>query len=474
MALNEDYARELVKAIKNEPTKPTESTVYGTITIIDGKPYVMIDGSGTQYTPVTSTIVVKNGDRVVVTNKDHSYIVTGNLTDPSTNQTSIDNATENINTRIDEFDIILAGKVNTDQLNAVNANIQNLQATNVTISGKLEAAEGKIEDLETDNLKVNETLEAHKGKFDTIDATFVNISGELNANKAKFNELEATDADFRTLESDYGDFKKATAENFEANNATIENLNTTYATIDFANIDEAAVQKIFSDSGIIKDLIVKEGKITGELVGVTIKGDLIAGNTVKADKLVVKGSDGLYYKLNIEGGATTSEQVTKEDLQNGLSGSIIVAKSITAEKVAVSDLVAFGATIGGFKIESDKIHSITKDFVDSDTPGVYMDNEGQVAFGDDKNYLKYFKDEDGKFRLEISAASLSFTSPSGASQSLKDVIEDATNIQVGGRNYIRNSMSLVYENYGFVEGTIHILGAGALGRLVLGEAVTVK
>lgn len=32
---------------------------------------------------------------------------------------------------------------------------------------------------------------------------------------------------------------------------------------------------------------------------VTIKGDLIEGNTIVADKLVMKGDDGLFYKLNI-------------------------------------------------------------------------------------------------------------------------------------------------------------------------------
>lgn len=470
MSLSNDLIQQFVKANKDETDKKTESTSYGTIVISEGKTYVQLDGS-TIYTPVSSTIVVKNGDRVMVTNKDRSLIVTGNLTDPSAAQGNLDELGESVNTRIDEFDIILADKVNTDQLNAVNANIQNLQATNVTISGKLEAAEGKIDNLETDNLKVNGTLEAHSGKFDTIDATFVNISGELNAHAGKFDELEATNADFRNLEADYGEFKNLTADNFTAVNGTIESLDTTYATIDFANIDEAAVRKIFSDSGIIKDLVVSDGRITGELVGVTIKGDLIEGNTIKAEKLVVKGSDGIYYKLNVEGGATTSAEVTEEDLQNGLSGSIIVAKSITAEKVAVDDLVAFGATIGGFEIESDKIHSVVKNSVDNTTPGIYMDNSGQVAFGDGKNYLRYFKDADGKYRLEIAAASLSFSASDGGSQSLEEVINNATNIQVGARNLIRNSENLVFDNYGFEEAYLNVSHDNAGNVIVDSNAV---
>ena len=80
------------------------------------------------------------------------------------------------------------------------------------------------------------------------------------------------------------------------------------------------------------------------MVGVTIKGDLIEGNTIKADKLVVKGSDGLYYKLNVSAETVETEQTD----QNSLNGSIITAKSITATKISVEDLVAFDATIGGF------------------------------------------------------------------------------------------------------------------------------
>ena len=62
-----------------------------------------------------------------------------------------------------------------------------------------------------------------------------------------------------------------------------------YASIDFSNIGIAAMEKFYSESGLIKNVVVGDQTITGELVGVTIKGDLIEGNTIKADKLVIKG-----------------------------------------------------------------------------------------------------------------------------------------------------------------------------------------
>lgn len=236
------------------------------------------------------------------------------------------------------------------------------------------------------------------------------------------------------------------------NELKTNHLNAVYADVDFANINMAAVEKLFTESGIIKDLVVQEGKITGELVGVTIKGDLIEGNTIKADKLVVRGEDGLYYKLNIDGmdNISTSESSkfvvtsTKPDdwdtnytdyyiisdgkyihvtgdtaptwaankyyrlsatHESGLDGSVLVAKSVTADKVTVNDLVAFGATIGGFNITDSSIYS-GKTTVNSTARGIYMDKTGQLAFGDANNYIKFFKDTDNKYKIQIRADAL--------------------------------------------------------------------
>ena len=224
--------------------------------------------------------------------------------------------------------------------------------------------------------------------------------------------MNATKATINSLEAEYGDFKALATDKFTANDAAIKNLETDklsandadikYANIDFANIGVAAIEKLFADSGIIKDLVVSGGHITGELVGVTIKGDLIEGNTIVADKLVVKGEDGLYYKLNTNG-VTIEAQQTE---YNSLNGSIITAKSITATKVNVDDLVAFDATIGGFNITSTSIYSGAKESVENSTRGIYLDNTGQIAFGDTSNFLKYYKNQNGNYILEISADSL--------------------------------------------------------------------
>ena len=426
MSLSNDLISQFVKITKDDNAKQTETTVYGTIKISDGKTYVQIDGS-TLYTPISATTTAKDGDRVTVMIKDHSAVVTGNMSAPSARQESLDDVEKDLSNKIDEFGIIVADKVSTDQLNAVKADITELTAKNATITGKLEAAEADIDSLEADNVTINNKLTAHQGKFDSIDTTFVNVTGQINAANAKIETLEATDADFRTLESDYGTFKTLTTDNFTAVNADIDDIQANklsatdiegkYANIDFSNIGKAAIESFFSKSGMIDELVVGDGTVAGKLVGVTIVGDLIEGGTVKADKLVILGEDGLYYKLNTNGETVETEQTE----YNSLDGSHILAQSITASKITVDDLVAFGATIGGFHITDDSIYSGVKESVDNTTRGIYLGNDGQISFGDANNFLKFYIDESGNYKLAISAESLTFSS---SKKSIEEAISD--------------------------------------------------
>lgn len=413
MALSEDLISSFVKITKDDTETKTESTVLGTVVKQGGKEYVKLDGSEL-LTPVSSTTVVQNGDRVSVLIKDHSATITGNISSPSARGEDLDRVEAKVDqtgNKITEFEIIIADKVSVKEFDAVKGRVDNLTSDNVTIKEKLTANEAEIRSLTADNATIKGQLTAQDASIENLKAT--KLDTEIaDITYATIKELEATDIKVNNLEGNYGEFKQLATDKFAANEASIKKLETEklssteadlkYANIDFGNIGEAAIKKLFTDSGIIKDLIVSEGHITGELVGVTIKGDLIEGGTVKADKLVVKGSDGLYYKLNM-----TAEKV--EALQtdeNSLSGSIITAKSITATKISVDDLVAFDATIGGFNITADSIYSGVKNSIDNTTNGLYLGKDGQIAIGDGNNYIKYFKDINGNYKLAISAKSI--------------------------------------------------------------------
>ena len=395
MSLSSDLISEFVKVTKDDEKPKSETIVYGTTVVYEGSTYVKLDGSEL-LTPVSTTSSTENGERVTVMIKDHTATITGNMSSPSARSGDVKDITNELNIEKGKIKELIAEDANIKGLlEATEADIDDLQAKNVTITEKLTAAEGDIKNLNTDKLSV----------------------GDADIKYATIGDLEATNAQFNNLGSTY-----AKIVDLNAQQAQIDNLGAKYATINFANINEAAITKIYSEYGIIDDLVFKNGRVVGELVGVRIIGDLIEAGTLKADKLVVKGSDGLYYKLNIEGGATVSEQVSDEDLQNGLSGDIIVAKSITAEKVAVDDLVAFGATIGGFHIANNSIYSEGKAALANENPGIYFDKDGQLSVGDGNNYLRYFKDENGKHKLEVSASSI-LMKLGGSDSTLEDAID---------------------------------------------------
>lgn len=407
MALSNDLISQFIKSTNDDTgSKKKEATVYGTTVEYEGTIYVRIDGSN-QLTPVSTTAGLKADQRVTVMIKNHSAIVTGNITDPSASSSGV---TE-LNNKISEFGIIVADKVSTDQLNAQTARIDTLVVENATIKGTLSVAEADIDELQAKNVTIDGKLVATDAEISNIKANKLDVV-VAEASYATIENLDVTNAKINNLEATYGDFEvlatnKFTAiegdiTNLRANSLTAADITGKFANIDFSNIGEATMQKFYANSGLIKDVVVNDGTITGELVGVTISGDLIVGNTIKAEKLVIKGSDGFYYKLNTDGMAIEAEQTN----ENSLNGSIIQAKSITATKINVSDLVAFGATIGGFKIAEHSIYSGVKSSVNNTTRGIYLDDDGQIAFGDANGFVKFYRDTDSSYKLAISAERL--------------------------------------------------------------------
>lgn len=426
MELDSSTLRDFIKATNKTEEKVESAPLYGTVKKQSDGIYVSIDGQGT-LTPVSMATDAKDGDRVLVTIEDHEARIAANYTSPASGRGATDLyeekvdsygnlivsgelhvakqyvdslvakeiTTDKINASVGYIDELHAKDITADSIKADSATIGNLKADNVTINGKLTAAEGKITNLESDTVTVNNKLTAN----------------EADISKLKTDKLDAASADIK------------------------------YAQIDFANIGEAAIKNLFSESGIIGDLVMKDGAVTGTLVGVTIKGDLIEGGTVVADKLVIKGTDGLYYKLNTNGEKVDSEQTE----YNSLNGSIITAKSVTAEKVNVSDLVAFDATIGGINIGNTKMYSGVKSSIDNTTNGFYLDSDGQVAIGNADNHILLFKDSNGEYILDISADNLNFGSGESVyeavreAQSKADAAQDSVgNLAIGGRNLLKS------------------------------------
>ena len=425
MPFSENLKDQFAKMVNaDNPKENTDNTVYGTVKVYsDGTKAVVLDGSNIA-TPFETVTDAEDGDRVTVTIRNHKAVVTGNLSSPAARTDAVKTNSE----KIGEFNTVLSNKVDTDELDAQVGRIDTLESNNATIKQKLTATEGEFKEIKTKQLEVEEKVTAAEAeiktiKSDKIDATVV----ESEYTKTKvFDALAGT---VGTLNGDFSNFKNTTTEKLDAHKADIDELNTKklnsedadlkYANINFTNIGTAAMEYFYAQSGLIKNVVVGDQTITGELIGVTIKGDLIEGNTIVAEKLVIKGEDGLYYKLNTDGITTEAEQTD----YNSINGQVIRAKSVTASKIDVKDLVAFDATIAGFKIDDNAIYSIGKESATSGVRGIYLGKDGQMAVGDSNHYIKYYKDTDGSFKLAISAESMEFSSGT----SVKDAIDNINN-----------------------------------------------
>lgn len=419
MNLSNELISQFVKVTNDDSHTASESTVYGTTVEHDGKIYVRIDGSD-RLTPVSTTADMKPDERVNVIIKNHTATVTGNYTSPSARTDDV----HEIGNKITEVEILVADRVTTKQLEAEIARIDTLTADNVTIKETLTATEADIGELRADNVNITEKLTAAEADIDDLSAN--KLDAEVADIKfATIDSLKAVDAKIYNLDATY-----ATIDKLEAVDAKFESLNAEYADIEFANITEAAVKKIFADYGVIEEFVASDGTITKQLVAVEINGDLIKAGTIQVDRLIVKGSDGNYYAVGTDFDSLEGVTPIEEDT---IHGSILVAKSVTADKVTVTDLMAFGATIAGFVIEDledqnvSAIHSIGKNSIDSVVPGTYLDNSGQVSIGDGDKYIRFYKDGEST-RLEVSADSVKFRSGNNVTS-----VQDAINTAVDGK-----------------------------------------
>jgi len=216
-----------------------------------------------------------------------------------------------------------------------------------------------------------------------------------------FNELEVTmddlplethpmmqsmsKGDFRILFDDYGHFKVVTANAVEAKKGDFKDLYADYAKIDQANIDQAWVEDLMVTGDFIaKNVNAGDGSYSRRLVGVEIYGDLIKAGTLKADTLILQGTDGIYRRLNIDSlGQTTVDSDPKYNEK--LDGSVLVKESVTAEHINVYDLFAQNITsTGDFNMggKGALVYNAEKDELSIRAKELYLGSEGRALNGD--------------------------------------------------------------------------------------------
>lgn len=303
------------------------------------------------------------------------------------------------------------GKLDADELNAAVAKLGTLDADEINAAvaqvGKLdaeaiEAAVAKIGELDVAEL---DAVVAKVGTLDAeaIDAAVAKVgeleAGKLDADLANIDVANVSQAYVDWLSAGYAHISQGVIDNAKIRFADVQDVK-----IESAMVDVAEIRDLLVKSGIIGEFVSEGGKVTGTLDAVRINADAIKSGTLSVDRLLLRGEGGLFYAVNASTQGVTAEQLSTDEYKNAMHGANIVASSITADKISVSDLVAFGATIGGLVIEDGCLRSFDKPSLDSESAGFFLGRDGSVNFGDGGNHIKY---DAATKRLDIKASNIS-------------------------------------------------------------------
>lgn len=454
MGLSSDLISQFVKITNDTNKSKKETTAYGTIVTYNGGTYVRLDGSDL-LTPMTKTVGVKDGDRVMISIKDHAATVTGNISSPSASSSEV----KDVDDKIGNF-ITLTAK----EFKAQNAKIEDLTADNITINNKITANEGYISDLKADNLTIKDKLTANEAVVKKLTTDYATISS-LVATKASIDDLEATNVNVRNLVSDYGDFKVLTTDKLAANEATIKKIDTEKANIDLANVNNAWIQNGIIKNGAITEATIHDGAITNVKIAdatieaakiKSINADTITTGTLKTNRLIITGEDG------------TDSIVKAINTANGVAEAN--STKIQAASIDVVDLSAFNAKIAQFILKDNAIYSGKTSIVDP-TSGIYISTTG-IGIGNgaltdaNESPIQMYADGGIKLKgknghidfdsvtgeLDINATNLKIGSKTVASN--EDVTNAIDSMEIGGRNYVLDS---AFKNYKSSSSNIYII-----------------
>lgn len=226
-----------------------------------------------------------------------------------------------------------------------NSKIKDSTITNAKIADatiELEkVSKSFITDLTADNAYIKH-LKATIGEFGYITAENADLT------YATITSLQAVDGKIDTLSS-----KAITTENLSAKVADLGYLSAEiadlkYANIKLSNIEVADIATLFAEVGLIDRATIVEGHITGFLDSVEVNAANITAGTLVADRILLKGENGLLYSLNNLGELQSKTVDTLDGYiltDRTVNADKIVAKSITANELDVEKVFADSAVI---------------------------------------------------------------------------------------------------------------------------------
>lgn len=338
-----DLSRNIIKryVAVSTPEKVTSNsdTRYGTVVSQGEDTFVMIDGSSI-LTPVTSNVSLKDGDRVLVLVKNHEATVLGSPTAPTARLEELRALEEGVT----EFEVILADKVGTGELVAMQALIEDLEAKDVEISGTLQAATASIETLTAENATINgkldvyqadiEELQADSAKIEKIEADNVKINNTLTAQAASISNLQADVADVDTLI--FGSASGTTIQT-SFSNAVIAQLGN-------AQIKSAMIDSLSADKIMAGDILTNNVRVLSEDGKLLISDETIQISDDTRVRVQIGKDESNDYSINIwdaDGKLMFSQGgITDAAIKDAIIRNDMVANdaNIAASKLDISSL----------------------------------------------------------------------------------------------------------------------------------------
>ena len=358
MELSNNLVSQFAK-LNNTNKDNSGELVYGTTVMQGSKLFVNIDGSDT-ITPVVTMSDVKPGERVTVMIKDHSATIIGNITNPSAGTEEMGKVLDEYDTiiaKIGNFELVVADKVSTEQLEAELAIINEALIGKATIA-ELEAVKATIEDLDVSKLEAD-----------------LAIIEEAIIQKADIKDLDALHADISILESDVARIDTLVGGQLTMDNIQSLILTSSKVTVDNAFIKDAMIDRVSASkltAGTINTSLINIGSEDGSM---SINGSLQQFKDANGNVRIQIGKDNngdFTFALYGEDG------VGQLINQNGITASAI------EDGLIVNKMVAENAAITGNKLD---IQSVVEEINDSSTTikssKIIFDDLGQtldVAF----------------------------------------------------------------------------------------------
>lgn len=382
---------ETVTNVSKNTVSPYNTTAKVT-SITDDTVYVQIPGSENS-TPVKArSVSVKVGDVVDVSVSHSDTHITGNRSDVAVAKTITDAIASDVaaNRLLLDNEIDMTGnKINAvnNNINLINNNIdiqntkiETMDSTITAHGSSIEAINSNIEALgsaiETQDSKITvleSTVNTQGSSIETINSNISNIDSTLETHRSSISALDSNikiiNTAFVIKDGKLTGISEIVTGILDAGYVTTDLLNASVGWIENGKIKEGAIGTVEIADSSITTAKIKELSADTIKTG-TLKTECLILTTDKVDPETGEKKVALVTALNAK---------TKSGEGNILDGAVIADDTITASKITIVDLKAFGATIGNFTIDTSNIHNGKAGLTDP-TNGVYIGTDG-IALG---------------------------------------------------------------------------------------------